>query len=69
MPALSVRQSIIDLIKAKGYNWDNQGFICLDDLNKYRNVYIQKILQDESGNVSSVEKEVLDSIADKDIFI
>jgi len=68
MPALSVRQSIVDLINAKGYNWDTKGFICLDDLNEFRNDYIQKILQDESGNVSSVEKEVLDSIADKGIL-
>ncbi len=68
MPAVSIRQSIVDLIKSSGNNWDSQGYICLDDLNKFRNNYISKILQDESGNISSVEKEVLDSISDKDII-
>ena len=68
MPAVSIRQSIVDLIKSSGSNWDPQGYICLDDLNKFRNNYISNILKDESGNISSIEKEVLDSIADKDIL-
>ena len=68
MPAVSIRQSMVDLITSSGSSWDPHGYICLDDLNKFRNNYIQKILQDENGNISSVEKEVLDSIADKDIL-
>ena len=68
MSAASVREPIVDLIKSSGSEWDPQGYVCLDDLNRYRSKYIQKILQDENGNISSVEKEVLDSIADKDIL-
>ncbi len=68
MPALSVRESIVALIRSDGFDWEQEGFICVDDLNKYRNNYVKKILEDETGNLSSVEKEVLDSIADKDIL-
>ncbi len=68
MPVVSVRQSIVDMIKSSSNNWDPKGFVCLDDLNRFRNDYMQKILQDENGNISSMEKEVLDSIADKDIL-
>ncbi len=68
MPGFSVRQAIVDLIKNSGCEWDPKGYICLNDLNNFRNQFIQKIVQDDNGNISSIEKEVLNSIADKDIL-
>lgn len=68
MPGFSVRESIVDLIKNTGCEWDPKGYICINDLNNFRNQFVQKIVQDDNGNISSIEKEVLNSIADKDIL-
>ncbi|MCL5030200.1 MAG: DUF1003 domain-containing protein [Bacteroidetes bacterium] len=68
MPGFSVRESIVDLIKNSGCEWNPKGYICINDLNNFRNQFVQKIVQDDNGNISSIEKEVLNSIADKDIL-
>ncbi len=68
MPAVSIRNSMVNMIKEKNPDWDPSGYICLEDLNKFRGMYVQKILEDEKGNLSAFDKEVLDSIIEKDIL-
>lgn len=68
MPAVAVRDSLVSLIKDKNYSWDSSGYICLEDLNKFRGMYVQKILEEENGTLSSFDREVLDSIVEKDIL-
>ncbi len=68
MPAVSIRDNISELIKNDGYEFDPGGYVCLDDLNKYRGIYVKKIMEDEKGSLSSFDKEVLDSITEKDIL-
>ena len=68
IPAAAVRESLVNVIKENKPNWDPAGYICPDDLNKFRAMYIQKILEDEKGNLSSFDKEVLNSIVEKDIL-
>jgi len=68
MPGFSVPNSIADLIKANNYQWDPDGFICMDDLNKFRSDFVHGILTEEKGTLSEFEKEVLDSIVEKDIL-
>jgi len=68
MPGSTVNNSLVDLIKSKGNDWDPQQFICIDDLNNFRNLYIQGILTDEDGKLSSLEEEVMNSMSDNDII-
>ena len=68
MPAVSVRDSLINLIKENNPEWDSSGYICLDDLNNFRGKFVQKILEEENGTLSSYDREVLDSIIEKDIL-
>ena len=68
MPGISVQSSIVDLIISKNYQWDPEGFICLDDLNDFRKEFVHGILTEEKGTLSEFEKEVLDSIVERDIL-
>ena len=68
MPAVSVRNSMIDLITKDTGSWDPNGYICLQDLNKYRGNYVQKVLEEENGKLSTFDKEVLDSILERDLI-
>lgn len=68
MPGYSVPNSIVNLITGKNYEWDPEGFICMDDLNRFRSEFVHGILSEEKGTLSEFEKEVLDSIVEKDIL-
>jgi len=68
IPGSTLNSSLIELIKTKGVDWDPQGFICLDDLNNFRNIYIQGILTDENGELSSLEEAVMDSLNENDLI-
>lgn len=68
MPAFSVQNSIVNLITSKNYQWDPEGFICMTDLNSFRSEYVQGILSEEKGTLSEFEKEVLESIVERDLL-
>lgn len=68
VPGIAIQNSIIDLITGEGYQWDPDGFICTDDLNKFRSEFVSNTLTEEKGTLSEFEKEVLDSIIDRDIL-
>ena len=65
--ASSIYDEVLSLIKEEHPNWSDDGFICNSDLKKYRKEYIEKLLKDER-NYAESEKEVLDSILNKEII-
>jgi uncharacterized membrane protein len=67
-PVVSIRPSILQLINQDGYQPDPHGYVCLDDLNKYRKRYIQGVMEEEKGALSANDKEVLDSIVERDLI-
>ena len=67
-PASMVRPGIVDLIRRDKGEWDEHGCICSNDLDKYRNIYIEKLLKDEKGKLSETEQEVLNSMKEQEIL-
>ncbi|KPK35096.1 MAG: hypothetical protein AMK70_06065 [Nitrospira bacterium SG8_35_1] len=63
-----VRPVVEGLIKKSFTEWDSNGFICLDDLNRYRNEYVRTLIEQEKGELSQLEKEVLESITQHEIL-
>ena len=68
MPVMSIRNSLVELIKNNGGQLDLDGFVCIEDLNKLRGQYVQEVLEEEKGELSSFDKEVLESIINKDLL-
>jgi len=68
VPGELVRASIVEMIRKKHPNWSSEGFICLDDLNSFRSEYIREILAVEKGELSSLEKEVIESLKAQDLL-
>ena len=68
MPVMSIRNSLVELIKNDGNQLDLNGFVCVEDLNKLRGRYVQNLLEVEKGELSSFDKEVLESIINKDLL-
>ncbi len=62
MPAALVRSAIADQIKKEYPTWKSEGYICSDDLNRFRGEYIQNLLEAEKGDLTSLDREVIESL-------
>src|ERR1700736_4162178 len=63
-----VRPSLSDFIKKKNPEWDGKGFICFDDLGMFRRDYVKEVLQDEIGELSALDNEVVESLQQHEIL-
>jgi uncharacterized membrane protein len=63
-----VRSTIAKLIRADHPEWNDQSFVCLDDLNQFRSQYVAQILELEKGELTSLENDVLQSLADQELI-
>ena len=63
LPAAVIRPSIVGHIMQAFPAWSPEGLICLDDLNRFRNAYVQSLLQEEKGELTSLERSVVESLA------
>jgi uncharacterized membrane protein len=67
-PGVLVSPVISELIQKKIGSWAEDGWICSDDLQKFRNEYVQSLLLAEKGELTILEKEVLVSIQQQEIL-
>ena len=63
-----VRPSLSDFIKKKNPEWDGKGFICFDDLGMFRRDYVKEVLEDEIGELSALDNEVVESLQAHEIL-
>jgi uncharacterized membrane protein len=63
-----VRPVVADLIRQSNPEWSGEGFICLDDLNRFRNQYVISLIEAEKGELTHLEEEVLESITRHEIL-
>src|SRR5438309_5448364 len=63
-----VRPSLSDFIKKKDPQWDGKGFICFDDLGRFRRDYVKEVLEDEIGELSALDQEVVESLQAHEIL-
>ena len=68
MVAELVRPSLLEFIKKETPGLDNKGFICFDDLGEFRKDYVKDVLQEEIGELSALEQEVVESLQQHEIL-
>lgn len=68
IPVSLVRDPIADLIRNENPQWSGEGMLCQEDLSNYRSLYIQKILQAEKGELTELEKEVVESMHKQELL-
>ena len=59
-----VRPSLFDRIKADNPELPAEGYICSDDLDRFRSRYVSELLGQERGELTKLEQEVVQSLAD-----
>lgn len=64
----TLKNSLVTTIKKEHPNWSEEGYICINDLNHYREKHIDDILEVEKGSLSFLETEVAKSFKDEEIL-
>jgi len=64
----NVRPSLAEFIKSNRPNWDPQGFICFADLGAFRRDYVKCALEDEIGELTALDHEVIESLRQHEVL-
>src|ERR1044071_2145295 len=57
-----IRPSLLEFIKKKLPEIDPKGFICFQDLGEFRKDYLKDVLEEEIGELSALDQEVVESL-------
>jgi uncharacterized membrane protein len=68
MVAELIRPSLLEFIKKEKPDLDSKGFLCFDDLGDFRKDYVKEVLQDEIGELSALDQEVIESLEQHEIL-
>ena len=68
MIAELIRPSLLEFIKKRLPDLDSKAFICFDDLGEFRKDYIKEVLEDEIGELSALDQEVVESLQQHEIL-
>jgi uncharacterized membrane protein len=62
----AVRPSIVEAIRKQHPDWSPSGYICFTDLNQYLGEHVQTILEEEKGEITELEKDVIQAVKDRE---
>jgi uncharacterized membrane protein len=67
-PGDLLRPSLLEFIQKRVPSFEAKGFICFNDLGQFRRDYVKEVLQDEIGELSALDHEVVDSLQQHEIL-
>lgn len=67
VPLELVHRPVAELIQRKHPRTSPGGFICFEDLNRFRGEYIEDVLEQEKGELSTLETEVVRSFREQEL--
>ncbi len=62
IPLALVRPAVVNEVRKDHPDLTVDGFICKDDLNRYRIRYVESLLSSEQGEVTTLDRDVLESL-------
>ena len=68
VPGALVRDVILQAIRIEHPDFGARSRICRDDINRIRGDYVHALLESEKGDLTSLEKEVLQSLEEHDLL-
>src|SRR3954462_7437687 len=68
MIAELIRPSLLEFIKKQLPDLDSKAFICFEDLGEFRKDYVKEVLEDEIGELSALDQEVVESLEQHEIL-
>jgi len=68
LPGSLARDSVIEIIKRKVPGWSAEAPICFSCLNRFRAEYVEEQMEQERGELTSVEQEVMKSLRESELI-
>jgi uncharacterized membrane protein len=68
MPASLVRGAIAERIREACPDWTPESYICIKDLNRFRNEYLTDIITQDKGEMTEIEADVVRSLQEQDLL-
>ncbi len=68
VPAELIRAPLVDTIRKTHPDWSARGFICIEDLNRFRAEYVHDVLETEKGELSTLEQQVMKSLKEHELL-
>ncbi len=68
IPAASIRDAIAAIIRNAVPRWSPDGYICREDLQKFRTEYLHSLLESEKGELTRLDQEVLKSLQEQELL-
>lgn len=62
-----IRPSLLNFMRSRHPQWDGNGFVCFDDIGDSRKEYVKEVLQEEIGELSALDEEVIESLRQHEI--
>ncbi len=66
--AAVVRPVVAQIILRETGSWDEHGWICLDDLQKFRQRHVEELLMEERGEITELDREVVESLREHELL-
>ncbi len=63
-----IRDSIFKMIKKDNPGFTKNCYITQDEVNRYRNIQLKRLIKREKGNSNKLDKEVIDAISNRDVI-
>ena len=68
LPGELVRPSVVEAIRKSFPDWAPAGYVCRDDLNRFRTQYIQDVIEADKGELSTLEEQVVKSLKEYELL-
>lgn len=62
-----IRPALRRLIELDHPSWNDAGWICVEDMRKYQQRYLHELLQQEKGELTELENEVIKDLRDHEL--
>ena len=62
-----IRPSLLESMRKKYPQWDGRGFVCFDDIGECRKDFVKEVLQEELGELTALDQEVVESLREHEI--
>jgi len=66
--ALELREGVFNLIRSDHPDFDRSCSISFDELNRYRRLYLTSLIEQERGELDTIDKDVLNSIKNNSVL-
>jgi uncharacterized membrane protein len=63
-----IRDSIYELIKSDNPDFTKNCYIRQEEVNRYRNIHLRKLIKQEKGNFDELDKEVINAISNRNVI-